>query len=828
MTETSHTRSRRASLFGLVIQVVTALAAAGLASSAHSEALEFLAWLIAGGIPMWFACLLLYYQHELAELEERDLEELRRERETAGRGEAMFDQEGAAGGFRVAQARLEWMQKYLLPAAALLIVVYFAGVASWLLTRVTSLASSAATGAREWPNLYEEKLGLWLVLIALVMLVQYFFARYTSGLARIERWRLLRGCGGFLFANALLMLLITIGWGVALYSNNLLIERIVAFAIPIIMFVLAAEIALNYVLDFYRPKTPGVDPRPAFESRLAGLLSEPGGIAKSLADAINYQFGFEVSQTWFYQLLQKTLAPLIAVGVVALWLLTSIVIIQPYERGVVERFGRQINIDEPFGPGIHFKFPYPIDVVYKYETGRLYEFMVGFKVGDKPKADEEATGRQHLQLWTDDKHLGMQHFDFVATPTPRVLEMTSNDNEELGGGGLGRERVLAPVHLVRQRVLVQYRVREDALDRFSRISDDRRGDAHAMIRSIAWEEVTKFTAASNIEQLMGELLVTGGPALKRQIQARADALSLGLEVVHVGIVGVHPEKSVAEEFRNVINAKLSITAQVRQARVDENQKLSSVAGDPRRARLLADASENVTEQQVRLERANRELHDLRIEVSDELRSGLDNLEQVFRTSLEAERALELVERVATQQREDYELGLGRSLEDVRDAGAALDAQQAATVKAREQFEREVSQMRGELGAEYGEAAAEIILDKTAAEVALRYWNGQLERSLRDIEGDAAVTLADAQARRWEQELRAAGQVVRVQSERYAYEAAPEIYTARRYLQALMRGLGNARKYLMLVEDENRRLHVRVQAEEEVNPEEVRLQQTKIE
>src|SRR5690606_7562661 len=141
---------------------------------------------------------------------------------------------------------------------------------------------------------------------------------------------------------------------------------------PILMVILGLETLLNFLLDVYRPRSPGTEPRAAFDSRLLGLISEPGGIAHSLQEAINYQFGCQVSQTWFYQLMERTLAPLVLVGVLAVWLLTCLVVVQPYERVIIERFGRQLDPGNPLGPGLHFKWPAPFELARRFNTGQLH------------------------------------------------------------------------------------------------------------------------------------------------------------------------------------------------------------------------------------------------------------------------------------------------------------------------------------------------------------------------------------------------------------------------------------------------------------------------
>jgi len=95
VTETPYSRSRSASLLGLALQIVGTAAAFALSYKVQSTALAQLGWYLLGGLPLWFITLLVFRQNELAALEKLDLEELRREKEASGGGEAIFDQAGA-------------------------------------------------------------------------------------------------------------------------------------------------------------------------------------------------------------------------------------------------------------------------------------------------------------------------------------------------------------------------------------------------------------------------------------------------------------------------------------------------------------------------------------------------------------------------------------------------------------------------------------------------------------------------------------------------------------------------------------------------------------
>ena len=58
----------------------------------------------------------------------------------------------------------------------------------------------------------------------------------------------------------------------------------------------------------------------------------------------------------------------------------------------------------------------------------------------------------------------------------------------------------------------------------------------------------------------------------------------------------------------------------------------------------------------------------------------------------------------------------------------------------------------------------------------------------------------------------------LQNERYAYAAAPAVYRAREYLRVLVDGIKNSRKYFLAFEPGDRNVHIRLNAEEQAQPE----------
>jgi len=792
-----------------VLQIIAALAAFGLGRGLHSTAMDLLSLYLAGGVLIWFIALLVFRQRELAALEAMDLAELRREKQVTGGGEAIFGEGGSGAlGFMVAQTRLEWMRRWLVPAFGLLIAAYLiaVGIIGWVVL----------IGRDEADWLALRKVGIGFVLSVLLALFLFFFARYASGMARVTEWQLLRGGASYMLGNAVAAMAIIVALGAYLYQGVVSWERVIAYAIPVLMAVLGAETLINFLLDIYRPRAPGVEPRASFDSRLLGLIAEPGGIAHSLAEAINYQFGFQVSQTWFYQLLQRAFVPLAFVGVLVVWLLSCFVVVQPYEHTIIERFGQQIDPEHPLEPGLHFKWPAPIEFARKYNTDQLHEFYVGFRIGDQPKLDEKLDPtKPKIELWTDRKHSGREHFDFIIAPTPPEKKPPDTGESARGPAGAKRGRredERAAQHLVRMQTVVQYKIRPSGLVDFTQHVED----PHAALRKIAWNEMMRFAASSHIDQLMGALRSEGGRLLQERIARRAEELSLGVDIKYVGILQVHPERTVAEAFRGVVTAQQEKIAEIRRARVSENEILSRVAGDKQKAITLSHATDQVQENELRRNELEQELgqwSEGNASIPDDL---LDRLRPPTTARLEAQWQLELDSQALSRIKDDFELGLGGSLRDQEKAEQAVRSSEDKLREAEAAWESAVAPVRAELLGTYDAELVEAWLAHAETLEALAFWNRQLEEHLSGLEGQAAVVLAEAQAQRWQREMRAAGEVALLQNERYAYAAAPEVYKARSYLQVLVKGIKDARKYFLAFEPPPN-LHIRIEAQEQAQP-----------
>ena len=259
----------------------------------NSRAVEVEAWHFLGGSIIWLILLLQFRQRRLAQEEKLDADQYQRLR-SEGKDTSVFESSMIEGTLQLAQRRLLWLEKYLIAIFSFLSAGYLLGVGIWQMLVLRSVAEPELAG-------HDSLLGAAAVL-ASIALVSFLFSRYAVGLSRQPQWRPLRAGGSYLLGNALACFVLAIVLLVA-DAGYLMAERATGFVLVVLLLAIGAESILNLILDYYRPRLKDRYHRTAYESRLLGLFSEPGGLLDTAAHAIDYQFGFKVSETWFYILL---------------------------------------------------------------------------------------------------------------------------------------------------------------------------------------------------------------------------------------------------------------------------------------------------------------------------------------------------------------------------------------------------------------------------------------------------------------------------------------------------------------------------------------------
>jgi regulator of protease activity HflC (stomatin/prohibitin superfamily) len=231
---------------------------------------------------------------------------------------------------------------------------------------------------------------------------------------------------------------------------------------------------------------------------------------------------------------------------------------------VIEYFGTPIR-DE--GPGLHVKWPWPIEVAYLYPTKEIQQLSIGY---EESEADKVKTS-----FFWGEKHYEEEYNLLVAVETR----------------GQQDEKGAVPVSIVQANVPIQYRISD--LRKFLY----RHKEARAMLEAICYRELTRYAVSAKIEfnepgvdmgrdSLLGAGRLAAAEELKQRIQTAVDAFrpgaeeepGLGLEIVFLGLQGVHPPAEVAKEYEQVVASVQQKQATVLGAQAEKNRILTELGG----------------------------------------------------------------------------------------------------------------------------------------------------------------------------------------------------------------------------------------------------------
>jgi len=563
-------------------------------------AISAISWLILSSALIWLVLCLQFHQRALAEQEKLDMSQLGKDEKAS----TIFQASGErAGLFAAAQRRLQILEKWFIPIFSALIAAYQLSLGLYLLKTILG----GVEGEPKQPLLCA-------IGMTAIAFVSFLMSRYATGMSAQPEWKPLRAGGSFLLGIAVLCFALAIGLALAQFKFFVVVN-VIGWIVPILLVVIGAETALNLILDIYRPRLKGLYSRSAFDSRLLGVINEPGGIFRSAAGAIDYQFGFKVSQTWFYKLLEKAIAPLVLFAAVTLYLLSGIVVVAPNEEAIIERFGNPKNDANDVrlaGPGLAFKWPWPIDIAYKYPTKKVMELNIGFKA----KKDTDKVGYGPL-LW------GKEHYEEEYQLLVASKQTSASSDESA-----------VPVSLVMAAVPVQYRVK----DLYSFIYNH--NDPAKRLEAICYRELTKFAANAMIEvddeaDLEHSLLGAGRSEAKKtlthEIQKAADEAGLGVEIAFLGLQGIHPPPEVAADYQEVVSAVQKKQALIFEALAERNKNLSALVGS-------VEAADKLYELAARYEQAEDVNNPEDIEkLGDELDTALEKAKgDIFKTISESQ------------------------------------------------------------------------------------------------------------------------------------------------------------------------------------------------
>ena len=199
----------------------------------------------------------------------------------------------------------------------------------------------------------------------------------------------------------------------------------------------------------------------------------------------------------------KRLARLFVLGLLTMYLLSGIYVVQPDERGVVTRFGRLVSAN--IEPGIHYRPPWPVGGVATPQVTSIKRMSIGYKIIDRV----------------------------------RGLSATSRETQFVTGDA----------NIIEGQLLVQYVVKDPAAFLFGV------EEPHWLVRKACEAVLTEKVAVTSVD----DVLTTAKLEIERYVKAGAqeilDSYGTGIELVAAHIQEVNPPRDVADSFRDVASAR---------------------------------------------------------------------------------------------------------------------------------------------------------------------------------------------------------------------------------------------------------------------------------
>jgi membrane protease subunit HflK len=209
---------------------------------------------------------------------------------------------------------------------------------------------------------------------------------------------------------------------------------------------------------------------------------------------------------------------LIILGLIALWILSGIYVIEANQVGLVRRFGAlQHGLVQP---GIHYRLPWPIDKIDRVNTLEVKGMDVGFYPED------------------------------TYAYTIMLPYSISGD-----------------INIIHDRYTIQYRISDPAKYKFCQI------DPQMLLKTLAEAAIVESIASKNVDFILTTGKREVAEEIRQKLQKSADDLSLGVTIASIDTKLVSPPQNVQSAFQDVNNAQSDKSTKIHEANNRKNSEI---------------------------------------------------------------------------------------------------------------------------------------------------------------------------------------------------------------------------------------------------------------
>ena len=213
-------------------------------------------------------------------------------------------------------------------------------------------------------------------------------------------------------------------------------------------------------------------------------------------------------------------------GVLLVYILTGVYVVNPGEQAVVKRFG--VVMEKSIYEGMHYRLPWPVDKIEKVNVSEVRRADIGVSL---PEHEHKADPPQNIQLLTGDENI-------IST-----------------------------------EAIVHYKIKDASKYLYNVNSEDER-----LVRNSVESALVYFTSSVGVDNILTSEKVNAQNMIMRKTQEILDKYESGLLVTNFNIKSIVPPGEVADAFRDVTTAKEDREKEINQARGYYNSLIPEARG----------------------------------------------------------------------------------------------------------------------------------------------------------------------------------------------------------------------------------------------------------
>ena len=379
-----------------------------------------------------------------------------------------------------------------------LFITSFAGISVWRLSRLFTVVPLSFTERYNY-SIVNALLLLFLFCITVIYLKIRSGANNESSQGTSKRPGD-KVSGGMLtlLAYVSLVYAVIIAAHVVLNINILPLLQWLFYAASIY---LITALAVNILLGIFKKNITS-----NFDYTIIPQVQKTGGTS-SFLDSEDVKLNFSLKSLYTFKYTLKIFPGIILSLGLILLLSTTIFIVQPHQQAAVFRFGK-LERSSIMGEGLHFKLPWPIDIVKIHDVHRINSLQIGY----------EAADRIHF-LWAD------------ALDGSGLLLLLGN----------GNEAVAVNLKIVYKISDLYYYIKTSS-------------NPEAELRAAAYRALMNRTINTTLDAFLSVDRSLLSASILDELSAFSEMQRLGLSVVQVIIENIHPPVEVADVYQRVATA----------------------------------------------------------------------------------------------------------------------------------------------------------------------------------------------------------------------------------------------------------------------------------